>query len=169
MEGDNKMYTEINGTDKKIKESEISSNEEGEFFLDEARKILLVEDDEINIKYITSIIKVKGLFCVCDIANNGKMAFEMAYEDTYDLILMDCRMPVLDGYESTKLIRKINERYANIPIIGVTAYAHEYYLEKCLASGMDEYIVKPFSVEQITDIILKYIDFKAKSRVLVSI
>lgn len=126
-------------------------------------KILVVEDFKDNQKLIVEILKKSGF--VCDIAENGVQALEAFKNNRYDLILMDCQMPVMDGYEATKEIRRIeeneNER-GRIPIIALTAHAMEEAKHKCQEAGMDDYISKPFEIEKIINTInyhLKRMEF----------
>ncbi|MCK5876352.1 MAG: response regulator [Candidatus Marithrix sp.] len=100
--------------------------------------ILLVEDNFINQQIIQEILETEGTFI--SIANNGKKAMEMLEVNNFDVILMDIQMPEMDGYETTRLIRKQNNK---IPIIAMTANAMTGDREKCLAIGMDDYISKP--------------------------
>lgn len=117
-------------------------------------KILLVEDNEINQLVATELLRKISLSC--DTAINGADAIEKLKTSAEELtpythILMDCQMPVLDGYETTQCIRagQAGEIFKNIPIIAMTANAMEGDKEKCLAAGMDDYFSKPFNVETI--------------------
>jgi|TARA_B110000211_G_scaffold99767_2_gene116171 CheY-like chemotaxis protein len=73
--------------------------------------------------------------------------------EVFDLILMDCQMPVMDGFEATKCIRNSNESYANTPIIAVTANALTSDKESCLAAGMNDYLSKPYQLDDIREIL----------------
>jgi len=109
-------------------------------------KLLLVEDNKLNQKLIESSLRKFGYSI--DIANNGIEALEKFSPGKYNVILMDIMMPVMDGFEATARIRKI-ETKGRIPIIALTANTLNYDREKCLASGMDEYISKPLSIEKL--------------------
>lgn len=122
-------------------------------------KILLVEDNEINQKLTTKILNNAGF--ICDIAPDGEKAINAYRSQSYDLILMDCQMPVLDGYEATKTIREIEYSIGGdakkIPIIALTANVMDGIIEKCLSSGMNDYISKPISSDSLIGMIKKYL------------
>lgn len=126
-------------------------------------KILVVEDFKDNQKLIIEILKKSGF--VCDIAENGVQAVEAFKNNRYGLILMDCQMPVMDGYEATKEIRKIEKNEIErgyTPIIALTAHAMEEAKHKCKEAGMDDYLSKPFEIEKMINTInyhLKRIEF----------
>ena len=103
--------------------------------------VLIVEDNPVNQVMLTAIIKKFG--CTADQANNGEEAVKMAKEKHYSCILMDCQMPILDGFEATKSIRSNGCQNRNTPIIAVTANAMSGDRERCIRAGMDDYIRKP--------------------------
>ena len=116
-------------------------------------KILLVEDNEINqLIARENLSKHKVITAV-----NGKQAIKALNQmkAQFDLILMDCHMPEMDGFEATKRIRdgEAGERYLNVPIIALTANAMKGDREVCVAAGMDDYIAKPFSQEELARVI----------------
>jgi PAS domain S-box-containing protein len=117
-------------------------------------KILLAEDNETNCKWMITVLKHKGLNC--DVAENGLEALKARMERNYDLILMDCQMPVMDGYETTVKIREFESGRTHTPIIAMTAYAMEEDRQKCFAAGMDDYISKPIDLDLLFQIIAKY-------------
>lgn len=133
------------------------------------KSVLIVEDNIINQKIAVKMVKKAGYHV--EIANNGEEALEMWYENPFDLILMDCQMPIMDGYEATRLIRHDEARQRNgydknghdntmkppVPIIAVTANALAGDEEKCLACGMDEFVSKPITVEKINEILGKWL------------
>jgi two-component system sensor histidine kinase/response regulator len=122
-------------------------------------KILLVEDNEINRKLAVKILRKEGFNC--DLATNGEEAIKAYKTGLYQLILMDCQMPVLDGYEATRAIRKIEKEEAkvkNIPIIALTAHAFEGENDKCLQSGMNDYLNKPIDREKLILTIEKHLN-----------
>ncbi len=106
-------------------------------------RILLAEDNAINQKVVTGILARTG--CHVDLAANGREALAALSENKYDLVLMDCLMPVMDGYEATQAIRQgeCPNCDADIPIIALTANAMAGDREKCLEIGMNDYIAKP--------------------------
>jgi PAS domain S-box-containing protein len=105
--------------------------------------VLLVEDNDINRLYAKSILK--NWNCYTETAENGLVAIEKLKAGTFDVILMDVQMPVMDGYETTKAIRMMDGPLRNIPIIALTANATKADVERCLAAGMNDYLPKPFS------------------------
>lgn len=116
--------------------------------------ILLVEDNEINQVVATSVIESEG-YCV-DVAKNGVEAIAMLTQskrgsEAYKIIFMDCQMPEMDGFEATRLIRKgeAGERYKTIPIIAMTANAMQSDKEKCIKTGMDDFLAKPIKHEEV--------------------
>ena len=123
-----------------------SSHDSSKVDLKEAN-ILLTEDNLINQKIV--ILSIQKLVNKIDVANNGQEAVDKFNTSKYDIILMDIQMPVMDGLQATKKIREIEaeKRIVPTPIIAITANALAGDREHCLASGMDEYISKPFQVE----------------------
>jgi len=118
--------------------------------IDRPYNILLAEDDRVNQMVIARILKERGY--LVDTAVNGLQAVEMCEKNSYDAILMDIQMPVMDGIEATK---RIKERDKCTPIIAITAYALKGDREKFLAHGMDEYISKPIKIEELYSVIEK--------------
>jgi len=109
---------------------------------DSKTRILLTEDNPINQQVIIEVLSGGNDCFVIDTANNGKEALEAMSKNTYDLILMDIQMPVMDGLTAAKNIRQ-NDQNKFIPIIAVTAHAMKGYRELCLNAGMNDYITKP--------------------------
>lgn len=118
-------------------------------------KILMVEDTELNCKFILKLLNRAGL--TCDIANEGNQAVEVLKTKKYDLILMDCQMPIMDGFEATREIRKLEGDSSHTPIIAMTANAMKADQERCFEAGMDDYISKPIGAGQLFSIMSKYI------------
>ncbi len=117
--------------------------------------ILIVEDNAINQLVAKNLVM---RFCPnVMVAENGQEALEVLETKKIDLIFMDCQMPVMDGYELTKKIRSTNKPYSNIPIIALTAFAMDGDKEKCISSGMNDYISKPFKVDDIHHALIKYL------------
>ncbi len=115
------------------------------------KKILLVDDDIRNIFALTSVLEQKG--ATVFVGRNGQEALDRLDEDPLiDLVLMDIMMPEMDGYEATKRIRK-QKRFANLPIIAVTAKAMKDDLEKCLEAGTNDYVSKPVDLEKLLSLI----------------
>ncbi|WP_371322924.1 Cache 3/Cache 2 fusion domain-containing protein [Dechloromonas sp. ZY10] len=109
-------------------------------------RILLVEDNPTNQKVASALLTKFGL--AVDIANNGSEALDALAQQAYDLVLMDCQMPVMDGFEATENIRG-GKQQAGIPIIALTANAMQGDRERCLACGMNDYLVKPLNWQQL--------------------
>jgi signal transduction histidine kinase/CheY-like chemotaxis protein len=118
--------------------------------------ILLVEDYQPNILVATTILE--SLNYDYGIAMNGEEAVKKRFSQPFDLVLMDVQMPLLDGYRATRMIREREnaEGMAPVPIIGITAFAMAGDKEKCLASGMDDYISKPFNLDVLRDKIMYF-------------
>jgi two-component system, sensor histidine kinase and response regulator len=114
-------------------------------------KILLAEDYDINQKLFIKLLEMQGL--TCDVAVNGEEAVKACLEKDYDIIFMDCQMPVMDGFEATKKIREAGRNNTHTKIIAMTAYAMKGDKDKCLEAGMDEYLSKPVSLEQVQALI----------------
>ncbi|VGO21527.1 response regulator [Pontiella sulfatireligans] len=117
-------------------------------------KILLVEDNKVNQRVAIAILRKAG--CQVDAVDNGQDAIQQIREQSYNLVLMDCQMPVMDGYEATAKIRSMPEPLCSIPIIAITAHAMKDDEQKCINSGMDDYIPKPVSRQALIDLINKH-------------
>ncbi|KAG6603038.1 putative hybrid signal transduction histidine kinase [Phytophthora cinnamomi] len=121
-------------------------------------RILVVEDNEFNWEVVKSFFMEDNHLLQWE--TNGLDAYQMYQEhhDSYDIVLMDCEMPIMNGYDSTRNIRNFEKQHklARIPIIGVTAYAMSGDRKKCLDAGMDEFIVKPISKTELRKAIRKW-------------
>lgn len=121
------------------------------------KKILLTEDNELNREIAVELLKEEGF--ILDTAEDGTIAVEKmrtAKPGQYDLILMDIQMPIMDGYEATRQIRKLeNPETANIPIVAITANAFEEDRQKALEAGMNEHVSKPIDMERLLEIMKK--------------
>ncbi|SDG55553.1 response regulator [Desulfosporosinus hippei] len=116
--------------------------------------ILLVEDMVPNQRL--ELIMLEKLGYLVDLAINGQQAVELCNAKKFNLILMDCQMPVMDGYEATEQIKKMDSLNKNTPVIAMTAHAMKGDREKCLAAGMDDYISKPISMVVLEATLAKY-------------
>lgn len=109
-------------------------------------RVLLVEDNAVNQLLAEKLLSDWG--CLVTSAENGKIAIEKLEHETFDLILMDIKMPEMDGYEATMYIRQ-NMNNKQIPIIALTAHAAIWEAEKCIGAGMNGYISKPFNIKEL--------------------
>ncbi|MFA6188092.1 MAG: response regulator [Sulfuricurvum sp.] len=116
--------------------------------------VLLVEDNEVNMELALELLQEAGLHV--DVALNGAEAIEKVEKTAYDGVLMDCQMPIMDGFEATQHIRQ-NDRFANLPILAMTANAMAGDKEKCLEWGMNDHIPKPIDVTQLFSTMAKWI------------
>ncbi len=114
-----------------------------------AVRVLLVEDNPVNQGVILKVLSKLGMRC--ETAADGEEAVRLCQQQRYDMVFMDCQMPVMDGYEATAQIRKLENEGQRLPmpIIAMTANAMEGDREKCLDAGMDDYLPKPVSLEQL--------------------
>ncbi len=118
-------------------------------------RVLIVEDNLINRKLASKLLDKKGAKIVC--ATNGVEALEILQKEQFDLVLMDVQMPVMDGFETTKQIRAMeNERIRNIPVIAMTAHALKGDRDKCLAAGMDDYLSKPIKADELYEKVARW-------------
>ena len=116
--------------------------------------ILLVEDSRINQQVCRAMLK--ELKCILLIADNGKEAIKLWHTEQIDLILMDCHMPVMDGFEATSAIRKLEEHSSSsVPIIAVTASNADQDMKRCIDVGMNSFIAKPYVREALIEAINK--------------
>ena len=116
--------------------------------------LLLVEDNEVNQEVAQQILSDAGIRV--DIAGNGAIALAKIAENAYDGVLMDCQMPVMDGYQATRKLRQ-DPRYSDLPVIAMTANAMVGDKEKCLDAGMNDFIAKPIDVAQLFGTLARWI------------
>jgi len=122
--------------------------------------LLLVEDNPVNQEVTKEMLEALG--CRVEVAESGKEALQKLTNELYDLVLMDCQMPELDGYETTRLIRA--NLATTLPIVALTALAMKGDRELCLAAGMNDYLSKPFSIRQLEKILDRWLEEKKKPR-----
>jgi signal transduction histidine kinase/HPt (histidine-containing phosphotransfer) domain-containing protein/ActR/RegA family two-component response regulator len=119
------------------------------------RRVLLVEDNRLNQEVATQFLRRAGL--VVSVAENGRVALERLAEASFDVVLMDCQMPVMDGYEATRLIRA-QPQYRELPIIAMTANALVGDRERSLEAGMNDHLTKPVNATALYQILLRWMD-----------
>jgi len=122
-------------------------------------RVLLVEDNAINQEI--GLAMLESLGCAAALADSGARAVDLVREERFDLVLMDCQMPELDGYEATRIIRQdeaATPGRQRTCIIALTANALMGDRERCLAAGMDDYLAKPFTLEQVHRIMASWVD-----------
>ncbi len=121
-------------------------------------RILMAEDNAINQRVGKLILQRAGF--EIDLVSDGNEALEAHRTKPYDLILMDCQMPTMDGFEASRKIRLLSEKQP--AIIAVTANALAGERERCLEAGMDDYLSKPFQAEQLVSLVKKWADALAR-------
>jgi len=117
-------------------------------------KILLAEDNVVNQILAEQVLKLFGY--TCHLAINGEEAVNAVKEESFDLILMDVMMPVMDGLEATKVIRSLNLNHKQPAIVAMTANALKGDREKCIGAGMDDYMTKPINIEVIKKMLIQF-------------
>jgi PAS domain S-box-containing protein len=123
-------------------------------------KILLVEDNEINQQVAKEILESADL--AVSLADDGQQALEAVKSNTYDVVLMDIQMPVMDGYTATQEIRNLKSEIRNVPIIAMTAHAMAGDEEKSMAAGMNGHVTKPIDPDQLFSTLQKWIQPREK-------
>lgn len=120
-------------------------------------KILAVDDHPVNQKFVTKLLSKLG-FSYVDLAENGREALDMIAANKYDLVLMDCQMPELDGYQATTKLRTREEGTGqHLPVIALTANAMVGDRSKCLKAGMDDYLSKPIKPDKLVELIRQHV------------
>ena len=159
VEGEGSMFwfaANFQCSDEKPENPSVSRSETRPVQLD--AKILLVEDNPINQMVAQKMLEKVGLKPM--LANNGVEAMQLLNEHTFDLVLMDCQMPEMDGFNATREIRKLQIKAANqnsIPVVAMTANVMSGDRERCLEVGMDDYIGKPVQRDQLESVLRKWL------------
>jgi|GEM_PF-2721870 len=117
-------------------------------------RILVVEDNAVNRKVAQGMLK--NLQCQAEFAQDGQEALDILDSRPFDLVLMDCQMPGIDGYEATERIRR-DERFVRLPVVGLTAHAMTQDLHRCLQVGMNGYLTKPYTVRHLAQAMLRHL------------
>ena len=125
-------------------------------------KVLIVEDNKINQLITKKMLQKKGLHPI--VAENGAVAVDLFRDNKIDIILMDCQMPIMDGFEATRHIRVLATNNDLLPIIAVTANSSNEDQRKCKQSGMDDFLAKPISYDTLCTIIEKWAKKKAEAK-----
>jgi CheY-like chemotaxis protein len=114
-------------------------------------RILVVEDNLVNQKVLLKMLKALGQTAI--VANNGREALSILERESFSLVLMDCQMPEMDGFETTRQIRSKKGKNSRIPIVALTAFALKGDREKCEAAGMDDYLPKPIKLDVLKTVL----------------
>jgi signal transduction histidine kinase/DNA-binding response OmpR family regulator len=130
------------------------------------RRVLVAEDQKVNWMLIERLLTKRGLSPAN--ATDGRLALEMLESDDYDLVLMDCQMPLLDGYDTAREIRRREAatRSTHIPIVAMTANAMSGDRERCLAAGMDDYLAKPIGAEHLDEVLERWLSTRQQPQPL---
>ena len=117
-------------------------------------RVLVVDDNKVSQKVAVAMLEKGGARVT--VASNGKEALAQIREKTLDVVLMDCHMPVMDGYKATESIRSMEEPQCSLPVIALTAHSLKHELQACRDSGMDDCLVKPIERQKLVDMVAKY-------------
>ncbi len=123
--------------------------------MERAYNVLVVDDEPVNVRI--TLAHLARLGHAADAVEDGARALEQLARRRYDAVLMDCHMPNLDGYETTRRLRVLEHGSRRTPVIAVTAYAVVGERERCLAAGMDDYLAKPFRAEELGAILTRWL------------
>ncbi|HXR27954.1 MAG TPA: response regulator, partial [Solirubrobacteraceae bacterium] len=117
--------------------------------------LLVVEDSPVN--QVVASRTLERLGCECDVASDGREALAALASRSYDAVMMDCQMPVMDGYETTAQLRRREAGGRRTPVIAMTAHAMKGDAERCIAAGMDDYVTKPMRRELLLETLHRWI------------
>jgi signal transduction histidine kinase/ActR/RegA family two-component response regulator/CHASE1-domain containing sensor protein len=118
-------------------------------------RVLLAEDNMINQEVASAMLESAG--CEVVAVNDGQLALQALKDNNFDLVLMDCQMPTMDGFEATRRIRQQASDYSLIPVIALTADIQEGIMEQCREAGMNDYLSKPFTHDSLLAIVMKWL------------
>ncbi|WP_194721043.1 response regulator [Noviherbaspirillum malthae] len=120
----------------------------------EGQRVLLADDNPVNRQVAIRMLEKIG--CRADVACDGQEAVDMQRDGAYDLILMDCDMPVLDGFQATGLIRRLDGPVKHVPVIALTACTTQDERDKCAAAGMNDFLSKPIRPQTLKDMLVRW-------------
>jgi CheY-like chemotaxis protein len=120
-------------------------------------RVLVAEDNPVNALGIQAVLENLG--CQAKVVSDGRQAVEELRRQSFDLVLMDCQMPELDGFKATEELRRREqtEHLPRVPVVALTAYAMQGDRERCLSAGMDDYLSKPVNQGQIADVLRRWV------------
>lgn len=121
----------------------------------ERPRVLVVDDQELD--QVVAVSLLERLGCLVDVAETGQAAAAAVKATPYDLLFMDCQMPGLDGYQATAMIRQSEGREARVPIVAMTGMAQGGERDKCLAAGMNDYLIKPLQLNLLEGILRRWV------------
>jgi signal transduction histidine kinase/DNA-binding response OmpR family regulator len=125
-------------------------------------RVLLVEDNPVNQNVAQAMLQWLGLECA--LAVDGAQALDRVRKEAFDLVLMDCQMPVMDGFEATAEIRQLpDDRCARLPIVALTANTMQGDEQRCLDAGMDAFLAKPYSMDKLHAVLSRWIPVPARA------
>ncbi len=148
-----KRATTKEGTEMSTEASKLSSTH-----LD--ARILVADDSPINQAVTRSMLKHLG-YGQIDVVEDGGSAVDLACRESYDLILMDCKMPGMDGYQATRVIREREEAPGRVPIVALSGKVLDGDRERCLEHGMDDCLGKPFELAGLRDLLERWLSVSA--------
>jgi signal transduction histidine kinase/ActR/RegA family two-component response regulator len=122
-------------------------------------RILLAEDNAINQEVASAMLESVG--CEIVAVENGEQALQALQDSRFDLVLMDCQMPTMDGFKATRKLRQLHTNYSQIPIIALTADIQQGIVQQCRQAGMDDYLSKPFTHESLVEMVVKWLPRQA--------
>lgn len=145
--------------ERRISDNEVTLSSGENILKNRQPKVLIVDDNEVNQIVVLKVLEKKGLSC--ESASNGQEAIEKIMSHKYDAVFMDIQMPIMDGYEATRILRK-EENYKDLFIVAMTANAMAQDREKCLDAGMDDYVSKPLDYDYMVKIVLAHLGDESK-------
>jgi two-component system sensor histidine kinase/response regulator len=126
------------------------------------RRVLVVDDSVVN--QDVTLRQLKKLGHAADAVSDGIEALEVLGRSSYDLVLMDCQMPAMDGYDATRELRRRQTPMRTVPVVALTASAWERDRERCLAAGMNDMVTKPIREHQLRDLLAKWLPPEIEDR-----